>query len=123
VPALGRPESVARLTRAALLERYAAVYRADRMVLAVSGGVPRQRVIAVAERLFKRVPGTADAAMGPATEAAPRGERRLVEREARQAQVLVGFLAPPLTHPTTRRCVCSGCAGRRDVEPALRRAA
>jgi predicted Zn-dependent peptidase len=98
-PALGRPESVARLTRAALLERYAAVYRADRMVLAVAGGVPRQRVIAVAERLFKRVPGTADAAMGPATEAAPRGERRLVEREARQAQVLVGFLAPPLTHP------------------------
>src|SRR5947208_11294134 len=69
------------------------------MVLAVAGGVPRQRVTAVAERLFKRVPGTADAAMGPATEAAPRGERRLVEREARQAQVLVGFLAPPLTHP------------------------
>src|SRR5207244_2810195 len=60
---------------------------------------PRAFDIAVAERLFKRVPGTADAATGPATEAAPRGERRLVEREARQAQVLVGFLAPPLTHP------------------------
>src|SRR5207247_1637234 len=56
-PALGRAESVARLTRDALLERYAAAYRAGRLVLAVAGGVPRQRVLAAAERLFKRVPG------------------------------------------------------------------
>jgi zinc protease len=98
-PELGRAESVARLTRDALLERYAAAYRADRMVLAVAGGVPRQRVIAAAERLFKRLPGATTAATGPAAEAAPRGDRRLVEREARQAQVLVGFLAPPLAHP------------------------
>src|SRR5207247_9585933 len=98
-PALGRAESVARLTRDALLERYAAAYRAGRMVLAVAGGVPRQRVIAAAERLFKRVPGAAAAAAGPVLEAAPRGERRLVERDARHAQVLAGSLAPPLTHP------------------------
>jgi zinc protease len=98
-PALGRAESVARLTREALLERYAAAYRADRAVLAVAGGVPRQRVIAAAERLFKRLPSVPAAAAGPAAQATPRGERRLVERDARQAQVLVGFLAPPLTHP------------------------
>jgi predicted Zn-dependent peptidase len=98
-PELGRAESVARLTRDALLERYAIAYRADRMVLAVAGGVPRQRVIAVADRLFKAVPGAAGPAARPAGEAVPRGERRLVEREARQAQVLVGFLAPPFTHP------------------------
>jgi len=98
-PRLGRAESVARLTREALLERYAAAYRADRMVLAVAGGVPRQRVIAVAERLFKAVPGATGPAARPGGEAVPRGERRLVERDARQAQVLVGFLAPPLTHP------------------------
>src|SRR5256886_8075954 len=98
-PALGLSESVARLTRDALLERYAAAYRAGRMVLGVAGGVPRQRVIAAAGGVFKRVPGAAAAAAGPVLEAAPRGERRLVERDARQAQVLVGFLAPPLTHP------------------------
>jgi len=98
-PALGRPESVTRLKREALLERYTAAYRADRMVLAVAGGVPRQRVIAAAEQLFKRVPGASTAAMPTPTEAAPRGDRRLLEREARQAQVLVGFLAPPVTHP------------------------
>jgi zinc protease len=98
-PALGRPESVTRLKREALLERYTAAYRADRMVLAVAGGVPRQRVIAAVEKLFKRMPGASAIAMPPRAEAAPRGDRRLLERDARQAQVLVGFLAPPVTHP------------------------
>jgi predicted Zn-dependent peptidase len=98
-PALGRPESVKRLTREALAQRYAAAYHADRMVLAVAGNAPRARVVAVAERLFKRLPGAASPPVPPAAEAAPRAERRLVERDARQAQVLVGFLAPPLTHP------------------------
>jgi zinc protease len=98
-PALGRPESVTRLRREALLERYTAAYRADRMVLAVAGGVPRQRVIAAVEKLFKRMPRASATTMPPRAEAAPRGDRRLLERDARQAQVLVGFLAPPVTHP------------------------
>ena len=98
-PRLGRRESVARVTRESLLERYASVYRADQIVLAVAGGVPRQRVIALAERLFKRMPAGAPRPAASSAEAAPRGDRRLVERDARQAQVVVGFLAPPLTHP------------------------
>jgi len=98
-PALGRPESVKGLRRDALLARYTEAYRADRMVLAVAGGVPRQRVIAAANRLFKRLPATSGAAAPPMAAAAPRGDRRLLERDARQAQVLVGFLAPPVTHP------------------------
>lgn len=98
-PALGRSDSVLRLNRDALLERYHAAYRADRMVLAVAGGVPRQRVLAVAEKLFKRLPRSSAASPPPTAEAAPRGDRRLLERDARQAQVLVGFLAPPVTHP------------------------
>lgn len=98
-PALGRVESVQRLTREALLERYATAYRAHHMVLAVAGDVPRQRVIAAAERLFRRLPATAGPAARPAAPPAPRAERRLVERDAQQAQVLVGFLAPPLNDP------------------------
>ena len=97
-PALGRRESVLRLNRDALLERYTAAYRADRMVLAIAGNVPRQRVVAAAEKLFKRLPRASATAVQPATEAAPRGDRRVLERDARQAQVLVGFLAPPVTH-------------------------
>ncbi len=95
-PALGRADSVRKLTREALLERYTAAYRADRMVLSVAGNAPRQRVVAAAERLFRRLPGAAGPAAPPAGAAAPRAERRLVERDARQAQVFVGFLAPSL---------------------------
>jgi predicted Zn-dependent peptidase len=98
-PAPGRAESVRRLTREALLARYAEAYRADRMVVAVAGNVPRRRVVAVAERLFRGLPGASGSLSRPAAEAAPRAERRLVERDARQAQVLVGFLAPPLDDP------------------------
>ena len=98
-PALGRTESVSRLTREALVDRYTVAYRADRMVLAIAGGVPRHRVISTAEKLFKRVPAASAPAAPPAMDAAPRGDRRVLERDARQAQVLVGFLAPPVTHP------------------------
>jgi len=98
-PSLGRQESVARLDRNALLARYVEIYRADRIVLAVSGNVPRSRVIAHAEKLFKRLPTAGGRAGQPSSEAVPKSERRLVERAARQAQVIVGYLTPPLTHP------------------------
>src|SRR5207249_4827960 len=91
-PALGRAESVARLTRDALLERYAAAYRAGRMVLAVAGGVPRQRVIAAAERLFKRAPGAAAAAVLAEVDRLRRD--RVEEREVARAKAwLLGNLA------------------------------
>ena len=97
-PALGRPESVTRISRDALVAHYRTVYRPDRMVLAVSGNVPRAAVVASAERLFRRLPLPAGVPTVPTVAATPRGEPRVVERDARQAQVLVGFLAPPVTH-------------------------
>jgi predicted Zn-dependent peptidase len=98
-PSLGRQESVTRVDRNTLLARYAEVYRAERMVLAVSGNVSRSRVIAHAEKLFKRLPRAGGRSSAPSGEAVPTGERRVLERAARQAQVIVGYLAPPLTHP------------------------
>jgi zinc protease len=98
-PSLGRQETVGRLDRDALLARYAEIYRADRMVLAVSGNVARSRVIAHAEKLFKRLPAAGGRAGQPSGEAVPKAERRVVERAARQAQVIIGYLTPPLTHP------------------------
>jgi len=95
-PALGRRESVERLTREALAAHYRTMYRADRMTLAISGNVPRTRVIAAAERLFRRVPVVAEAGRASDVVPAPRGERRVVERDVNQAQIVVGFLAPPL---------------------------
>lgn len=98
-PALGRAESVTRLSRDALVEHYRSVYRPDRMVLAVSGNVPRGAVLATVERLFRRLPAPTGVPAIPSVDVTPRGEPRVVERDAKQAQVLVGFLAPPVLHP------------------------
>lgn len=99
-PSVGRRESVARLSPDMLRAHYAAVYRPDRMVLAVSGNVPSAQVVRVAGRLFRDVP----AAPAPAREsiadtATPRTGRRVVERPVQQAQVMVGYLGPSLRQP------------------------
>ena len=97
-PALGRPESVTRVSREELVAHYRTVYRPDRMVLAVSGNVSRTAVVAAVERLFRRLPSAAGVPAVPSIDATPRGEPRVLERDAKQAQVLVGFLAPPVAH-------------------------
>jgi zinc protease len=98
-PSAGRRESVERIDRAALQAHYAAIYRPDRMVLAVSGHVPGDRVLRVAERLFRATPPAAAPVTAGPVAATPRGDRRVVERPVQQAQVLVGYLGPSLTEP------------------------
>jgi len=98
-PSVGRRESVERISREMLRAHYAAVYRPDRMVLAVSGQVPAAKVVRAAERLFKDLPAAAASKRPSAADATPRGGRRLVERPVQQAQVLVGYLGPPLLQP------------------------
>jgi len=98
-PSLGRRESLERIDQPALRAHYASIYRPDRMVLAVSGHVPSDRVLRVAERLFRMpVPAGAPAAVDRGAPT-PRAERRVVEQPVQQAQVLVGYLAPSLTDP------------------------
>ncbi|HEY2993931.1 MAG TPA: pitrilysin family protein [Methylomirabilota bacterium] len=98
-PSVGRRESVERVSRELLRAHYAAVYRPDRMVLAVSGNVPAARVVRVAERLFRELPAAAGPTPVTIAEAAPRSGRRLVERPVQQAQVMVGYLGPSLLQP------------------------
>ena len=98
-PSAGRRESIERIDRAALHAHYAAIYRPDRMVLAVSGQVPGDRVLRVAERLFRAMPPVAAPVTAGPVAATPRGDRRVVERPVQQAQVLVGYLGPSLTEP------------------------
>jgi len=98
-PSVGRRESVERISREMLRAHYAAVYRPDRMVLAVSGQVPAAKVVRAAERLFKDLSAAAASKRPSAADATPRGGRRLVERSVQQAQVLVGYLGPPLLQP------------------------
>jgi predicted Zn-dependent peptidase len=99
LPALGTRESLRRIDHAAIVARYHAAYRPERMVLAVSGQVTAVEVQAEARRLFgtlARGAGGEDPARPPA---ANPGRRVVVEQAAQQAQILVGALAPALTHP------------------------
>jgi predicted Zn-dependent peptidase len=117
-PSVGRRESIARVDRSALAAHYAAIYRPDRMVLAVSGQVPAERVIRVAERLLDSMPAAAGPAPVSPHRPAPRLERRVVERPVQQAQVLIASLGPPLTdadYPAVRllgTVLGGGMAGR-----------
>ncbi len=97
--ALGLKESVERMDRAALLAHYQRHYVPGGMVLAVSGKVKRQDVVARAERLF----GALSAAPAPAPNTtpppAPVAARAVLTVPGAQSQILVGGLAPSLTDP------------------------
>jgi predicted Zn-dependent peptidase len=129
IPALGTAESLARVDHAAVLARYRAFYRPDRMVLAVSGQVRADEVLAEARRLFGGLPA-ADTAALDAPLAAPVGgaRRRVIEQAANQTQILVGGLAPPLDHPdhaavkVLSSVLGGGMAGRLFVELRDKRA-
>lgn len=93
---VGTRLAIERLTRDDLLAHRAAMYRADRMVLSVSGGVPADQVFRVARRLFSKLPGSSEV-VEPATPVLPTpGRRRVLERPAQQTQILVGYVAPGL---------------------------
>ncbi|MBI4592747.1 MAG: insulinase family protein [Candidatus Rokubacteria bacterium] len=95
-PALGTPPTLRGIDHAAITAYYRAFYRPERMVLAVSGQVKADEVLAEARRLFGGLAGGGDAA--PPSNPAPArvGRRVVVEQVAQQAQILVGGLAPAL---------------------------
>ena len=129
LPTLGTPQSLARFDHAAVVARYRAFYRPDRMVLAVSGQVPVDEVLAEVQRLFGAMPaqGTADLDK-PNPQAAPVAPRRVIEQAAQQTQILMGGLAPPLDHPdhaavkVLSAVLGGGMAGRLFVELRDKRA-
>ncbi len=98
LPVLGTPESLRRIDHAAIVAWYRAFYRPERMVLAVSGQVRADEVIAEVRRLFGALPG--GGAVAEPVHPAPHadGRRVVVEQPAQQAQVVAGGLAPSLAH-------------------------
>jgi predicted Zn-dependent peptidase len=99
LPSLGRREVVARLGREELLEHYRQHYRAGRTVVSVSGQVAAREVAAEIARLFASMPAGDGEAAAVVPVAPAAAERTIVTHPAAQAQVLVGVLAPPLSHP------------------------
>jgi len=124
---LGRRETIERFTRDDLLAHYRAIYHPERMVLAVSGEVPRDRVVRAVERLFGRM-ARATATPAEAVPApSPKGDRRVITLPAQQAQIVVGYLVPSLRdplYPAVRVLAATlggGMAGRLFVELRDRR--
>jgi len=99
LPSFGRRAVVERLTRDELLAHYQTLYRVDRLVLAVSGRIERDRVLRAAERLFGKLPPGGAPTSDPTVTPVPTAQRRVMERPAQQAQVLVGYLGPALGDP------------------------
>jgi zinc protease len=97
--ALGLRESVERMDRAALLAHYRRHYVPGAMVLAVSGKVKRQDVIARAERLFGPLPAAPAPAPNTTPPPAPAAARVVLTVPGAQSQILMGGLAPSLTDP------------------------
>ena len=124
---LGLKDGVERLTRDDLLAHYRAIYRPDRMVLAVSGQVERKAVIKAAERLFGRMARSGPEAQVALPVAEPPGDRKVIARPAQQAQILVGYLGPGLSDPlypaarVLSAALGGGMAGRLFVELRDRR--
>ena len=98
LPTLGRKTSVERLGREDLIRHHRRVYRAGSMVLAVSGGVEPASLRRHVQRLFARVP-EGDVDEPASSEPTPSLERRVLERPAQQAQILMGFLGPGIGDP------------------------
>jgi zinc protease len=96
LPTSGDEASVARITRASLVDRFAETYAADRLVLAVSGAVPVDDVLAEVVRLFEGVPPGPPAAPPAPPPDRPVRPRDVETSPTQQAHVLLGYLAPPV---------------------------
>ena len=100
LPPSGEEETVARIAHGDLHARFREAYAADRLVLAVSGAVAADEVLAEASRLF----GAAAAPGGrcrrrrrPPSVRCASAQRQTSPTQ--QAHVLLGYLAPPVTAP------------------------
>jgi predicted Zn-dependent peptidase len=98
IQSLGSETSLARIDHAALVARYRAYYRPERMVLTVAGQVKADEVLAEARRLFGGM-ARGGAVTEPTLPApAPANRRLVIQQPAQQTQILMGALAPAMDH-------------------------
>lgn len=99
LPTLGTRASLARIDAATIADAYRRFYRPDRMVLAVSGQVDADAVVAEARRLFGEGPASASTGLDrPPAPPVATSKRVVIDQAAQQTQIIVAGLAPPLDH-------------------------
>src|SRR5262249_46495230 len=95
----GRSAVIERLDVSALRAHHERFYRAGRMILSISGHVKREEIVAEAGRLWAGAPpgdGGLDADLVPVAAAAG---PLAVDHPSAQAQVMMAFVSPPISHP------------------------
>jgi predicted Zn-dependent peptidase len=97
-PVLGRAAALLNIDRGALAAHHQRFYRAPRMILSVSGDVAAREVVAEIARLFADAPTGDGETDLPLPAAVARADRTVLVKPAKQAQVLVAFLAPSVAH-------------------------
>jgi predicted Zn-dependent peptidase len=100
LPGIGCAETVERLTREDLLQTHATYFRPDNMVMAISGRITEAEAVGLAETYLG--PWQAPSSSLPVKDyPAVLPQRRQVSelQETNQAIVMVGYPAPPVTHP------------------------
>lgn len=99
LPTSGEPESVARLSRDALVRHFETFLAPERMVLAVSGQVSTREVVREVARVFGSLEPRGGERPAPPPPPGAVTPRVTESRPTQQTQLLVGFLAPPIGHP------------------------
>lgn len=128
LPILGTRASLPRIDHAAIVTRYRQFFRADNMVLSMSGQVNADEVLAEVQRLFGAMPSGGSATEPSNPQPSQSARRRVIEQPAQQTQILVASLAPPLDHPDHPRVkvlstiLGGGMAGRLFAELRDKRA-
>ncbi len=98
LPPIGRGHAVDHLDGTTLRREYQRVYQPSAMVLAVSGAVRARDVVpAVEARFGSRPSGVTPVEPSPSPPESSRGPH-VLERPVQQAQILVGYLAPSVSH-------------------------
>jgi predicted Zn-dependent peptidase len=95
-PVLGRPEIIRALPREAVVGYLRDHYGAERMVLAASGNIAHERVVALAEKLLSDLPARRPVLTEPARYSG--GDRR-EERDLEQLHLVLGFPGLALGDP------------------------
>jgi zinc protease len=98
-PPLGRATVIEQADERVLRAHYGRYYRAPRMILSVSGDIGRAEVVAEATRLFRDAPSGDGGSDTTPPAASPGPERIVVPHPSAQTHVLLGFLAPAISHP------------------------